>query len=880
MEDNRRLERDLVLAPNEFAYISDQTKGHIQVYTGPHKASLSATDVPVVFDDRSKKFERCSLDDSIRTFKIAPEGWYIQLKNPAENNTHPKSGSAPGSPDLSVGRKINIPGPISFALWPGQMAKVIQGHRLKSNQFLLVRVYDDTAAQQWLDSGQSVGVEPGKPDIIKEATDPESPAKKARSGPGLRKKIEAESPRLAIGQLLIIKGTDVAFFIPPTGLEVLPDEEGNFVREAVSLERLEYCLLLDQNGKKRYVQGPDVVFPKPTEKFVTQTDKNGGECFKFRAIELNPNSGIYIKVIEDYKDIDPETGQEREFKQGEELFITGEQQRIYFPREEHAIVKYSGEQIHFGTAMPKGEGRYVLDRDKGTIEIVKGPQIFLPDPRKEVIVRRVLTPDACQLMYPGNSEALDHNQRLTDKLVEQQELERFSEEQTRGGVVRRRGATKSAGSEHGTMLYASANFLTADAAPAAAGMFGDQLERRSEYTKPRTITLNNKYDGVVTVSPWTGFAIMVVNKAGQRKVVEGPATCMLEYDEELQPLVLSAGRPKGSARPKKTVYLQVHNNRVSDIVAIETNDFTQVEITLSYRVRFIGDDKEKWFAVANYTKLLSDHMRSKIRREAMTHNVEEFYRNAVDIIRNVVLGAQDENGDRSMTTFEENNMQIYDVEILQVNLVDPQIAALLGEAQKESITQVVQLARARRNLETIKQTEEYRREEKDAQDQTRQHDVALCKAGIKDDLAVELDRCLAAQSKRTAEIDVEQENAKLNELRLSIQKATQSQEIELKQAEAQLSYERMMAEARAMKEKMLAVSPQLVAALQGFSDKITLQALATSLSPFGMIDMMRGKSMIGSFKRMLAGSTLAEALPESPIPDDGGNGRHPQQPRR
>lgn len=873
------MERDLVLAPNEFAYISDQTKGHIQVYTGPHKASLSATDVPQIFDDRTKKFERCELSESIRTFKIAPEGWYVQLKNPSEKNSHPQAGSAPGVPKLDIGRKINIPGPVSFALWPGQMAKVIQGHRLKSNQFLLVRVYDDTAAQQWLDHGGEVPIKDAESE-----DEPKIPAGQHHSsGPGLRRKLAAETKQLAIGQLIIIKGTDVAFFIPPTGLEVLPDEDGNFVREAVSLERLEYCLLLDQNGKKRYLQGPDVIFPKPTEKFVTQTEKDGTECVKFRAIELNPNSGIYIKVIEKYTGIDPETGKEREFKQGEELFITGDQQRIYFPREEHAIVKYSGEQIHFGTAMPKGEGRYVLDRDEGTIEIVRGPQIFLPDPRRQVIVRRVLTPEACALMYPGNSEAMSHNQALTARLNEQKTMERFADDDTDGleaHRLTRGGRSRTKGGDAGTMLYASANFLTADVRPAAAGVFGDSLERRSEYTKPRTITLNNKYDGVVTVSPWTGFAIMVVNKAGQRKVVEGPATCMLEYDEELQPLVLSAGRPKGTAKPKKTVYLQVHNNRVSDIVSVETNDFTQVEITLSYRVRFVGEDKEKWFAVANYTKLLSDHMRSKIRREAMTHNIEEFYRNAVDIIRQVVLGAQDGEGQRPMTTFEENNMQIYDVEILQVNLVDPQIAALLGDAQKESITQVVQLARAKRNLETIKQTEVFRREEKDAQDATRQHEVVLTKAGIKDDLAIELDRCSAAKDKRIAEVNVENENQKLNDVRLAIQKSTTDQDIALKQAESQLASDRLMAEARAMQEKMKAVSPQLVAALQGFADKITLQALASSLSPFGMIDMIRGKSMIGSFKRLLEGSPLAESLPTTTTPEDeGGNGRRPQ-PRR
>jgi hypothetical protein len=53
--------------------------------------------------------------------------------------------------------------------------------------------------------------------------------------------------------------------------------------------------LLDQNGDKRYVKGPDVVFPKPTETFI----ENKGQKV-FRALELNENMGIYIKVIADY----------------------------------------------------------------------------------------------------------------------------------------------------------------------------------------------------------------------------------------------------------------------------------------------------------------------------------------------------------------------------------------------------------------------------------------------------------------------------------------------------------------------------------------------------------------------------------------------------
>src|SRR5512146_1371080 len=137
--------RDLVLAPNEYAYISDETKGIINCYVGPFKTSLSQTDKPVVFDDRKKRFIRCDLADAVRTFAIAPEGWYIQLKNPStvESKQHPKSQSVSDLPELNIGRKVNIPGPAAFALWPGQMSRVLKGHHLRSNQYLLVRVYDD-----------------------------------------------------------------------------------------------------------------------------------------------------------------------------------------------------------------------------------------------------------------------------------------------------------------------------------------------------------------------------------------------------------------------------------------------------------------------------------------------------------------------------------------------------------------------------------------------------------------------------------------------------------------------------------------------------------------------------------------------------------------
>ena len=174
MSDTNR-ERDLVLAPNEYAFISDQTKGNINVYVGPYKTSLANTDRPVMFDDATKRFEKCSLEDSMRSFIIAPEGWYVVLKNPSKDNNPPKIGTSNNLAELNVGRKVNISGPISFALWAGQMARVIRGHSLSSNQYLLVRVYDEEQARaNWEKSviktkeGEAKEVEVGEKEEDKE----------------------------------------------------------------------------------------------------------------------------------------------------------------------------------------------------------------------------------------------------------------------------------------------------------------------------------------------------------------------------------------------------------------------------------------------------------------------------------------------------------------------------------------------------------------------------------------------------------------------------------------------------------------------------------------------------------------------------------------
>jgi len=133
----------LVLAQNQHAFIQDATKGAVQVYAGPHVQALSANDVPVIYDAAKDEYVKADIKQAIRQNPFVPEGHYIVLTNPAfgKDSKLSQPGKGCNAPtDLEIGRKINILGPATFPLWPGQSAQAVPGHHLRSNQYLVVRV--------------------------------------------------------------------------------------------------------------------------------------------------------------------------------------------------------------------------------------------------------------------------------------------------------------------------------------------------------------------------------------------------------------------------------------------------------------------------------------------------------------------------------------------------------------------------------------------------------------------------------------------------------------------------------------------------------------------------------------------------------------------
>jgi major vault protein len=812
MVETRMSERDLVLNPNEFVFISDSTNGQIRCAVGPYKANLPETDYPVIFREDTKQFVRVELFKAIQLFAIAPEGWYIILKNPSEE--HPLPAKPNAMPSLEMGRKVNIPGPNSFALWPGQMKKVVKGHYLRSNQYLLVRVYDEGQAKQnWTKA------------IIK----PQEGSKEETKTLPL--------PDITIGRLLVIKGTEISFYIPPTGVEVVSVADKQYIRDAVTLETLEYCILLGENGEKRYIKGPAVVFPEPTETFIEQ---NGSK--KFKAYELNEISGIYLKVISEYKE------GEVQHTAGDELFITGKEQAIYFPRPEHAIIKYGDKEIHHAIAIPAGEGRYVLDRLGGQISLVKGPKVFLPDPRAEVIVRRVLNPNLCDLWFPGNLEAITYNKSLLMLLEESKAL----------GP---QGAVGAPGTL-GETSYVSQQLFAARSAPVAAkGMVADDFKRGTSYTPPRTITLDTKYEGAVSINVWTGYAILITSKTGKREVVIGPTTVLLEYDETLESMELSTGTPKVDSKLFKTAYLRVLNNKVSDIIDAETSDLCPVKILVSYRVNFEGN-KDKWFDVENYVKFLTDHLRSLIRNAVKQCSISDFYGRSIAIIRDCVLGvAKEDTHQRPGRNFDENGMRVYECEVLNVEISNPTVQKMLIDAQTSSIQYTISLAKNKSSLDYTIENEEIKRHIRQEEHDTFKHTVGISIEYIELQMREALAKVKAKYESEKQELVDDSDRLVLvhkNALQeLETAKASNDQAVIFKKEQQLLDIEKMQAQTEAEIKKLGAVSTELISALQSFGDKATLESLAKSMSPMAILG---GESLVDVMNKLLKGTKLEGLL--------------------
>lgn len=866
-----RVQNELVLSPGESAVTQDLTSGVLKVHTGPGVVNTTGQEYPVRFDSKTGKFVRVALNEAAQQNVMAQQGQYIVLSNPASNGKQPDPKSKMTAADLNMGQRVIIQGPSTFALWPGQHASVIDGHNLRFNQYLLIRIRDEEAAKEnWTKGVIKAAADAGGADSDQEKTSAQS--KKASNATKLQRTslFDRVPDDLAVGKHYIVRGDEFSFYIPPTGVEVVPDN-GNYVRDAVTLERLEYCILVSESGTKRYERGPKVVFPQPTERFYEETSK-GQSHIVFQPIELNAIQGIQIKVISDYE----ENG--RKYKEGEELFIRGSETPIYFPREEHSMVSYDGKHKHFATAVPAGEARYVLERETGKINTVYGPTMLLPDPRSEVIVRRVLTEKQCALWYPGNQEAAKYNSALRslERGVSSTRGAISEGEVTRSRKIRSSPASLSAVSGLGDKSTVHSDTLAIGA---------EEFERSATYTEPRTVTLDTKFSGVPTVEVYTGYAVMVVDKNGNRRVEVGPKTILLKYDETLEVLSMSTGKPKNTDQLLQTVYLRVKNNQLSDLISAETKDHVNVTFKVSLRGDFTGEPN-KWFDVENYVKLVTDHVRSVAKAAIRKLTIEELYSDPAGSLRSIILGEKTGEGRKGMS-FPENGFALNDVEVLGFDVGDATIAKMLLDTQHRVVEANIGLALAEKKLLIEKRTEELNR------------DRALTKAEsakLDANLAAEVDKFTMTLKGEAVARSLELELAKLNakatefakqattleaEMKLLDEKTTAENERRRKTAELdnqiskallEIALTKSAAETKAVVERFQAASGTFAEALVAMGSQETMVKVAEAM---GLQNYIGGPNLVTALKSVFEGTpigTLVNGTITKALPNGHSNG--------
>jgi major vault protein len=336
------------------------------------------------------------------------------------------------------------------------------------------------------------------------------------------------------------------------------------------------------------------------------------------------------------------------------------------------------------------------------------------------------------------------------------------------------------------------------------------------------------------------YAVLVTAK-DRREVVRGPRTRILSFDEDLEVLTLSTGKPKTDEALLRTCFLQTDGNKVSDIVRVKTSDHVELDVTLSYRVSFVagedGKGAERWFNVKNYVALLCDHLGSIVRGAVRATRIEDFHARSTDVIRSVILGER-KDGKRDGRKFEENGMMVYDVEVLDVRILDEDVKKLLSDSQRTAIVS-----------ELAKKHEGFRLEDENLKEQVNQAVIGARSATLIKERELEAAKRALCEARTSSAVEVDRLE--------KVGKATNESasmgilaEARAKAGEQELSLENqaLAAKVEAFRSQMGALQPELIATLKLLGNQYASAEITKNLSPLAILG---GTSVAEVLERLL-----------------------------
>lgn len=819
---------------SQFAWLASKKDGTIKVVFGPDPLETTEDDLWLAQDpvDPTKVRVVTNPLEAIRDFIDLSPGKFAILTNPAKAiEDYPNGSWARGRKELaalSYGTKRVIASG-HFPLWPGQDVEVKDVYRLLPSDYLIVQIVGDVDEDAPY-YGVTARCASDIAVVVEETGETLSQPKPAETGEGEAappavtvKSVEAPKPVFQPGQRIRISGTPT--YIPPTGVEVVEEVvegvlTGNEIRKAVMLGPTEFCSLIDRDGQLQRKPGQGRVFPGPYDLVQTQGSRNNGV---YDAYHLRDDRGLLIRVVAD-------TISAAELK----------------------------------AQLPDGVALLEETYTKGDEIFIQGVSAYLvPSSAIEVI-----DPET-RLPHVGN----DHSSVFVQAI----------------------GVDQKSGIYVADVKTGNVELVRGEKSEVLDPRYKKHVHRRVPgYNWNLTIGHGSPHKRVIPTSfvdtEWAiavpipnNEAVLITSRSGRRCVV-GPCEELLLFDEQLQILGLSRGKPKSDKDIKETCFLRVDGTNVSDQVSLQTKDYVTVEVDLSYGVRFVGETDEeraKWFAYTNYVQFFCDHLRSVLRAEARKLTLAELIEKIAEFVRDTVLGLKPEDGRRTGRKFDENNMLVYEVEVLDWNIPDVAVADKISQTNRNVVTRQLDDADKRNALESQRVQAEADDAIKELQHEmlVRDKDLRMAQAEASNHVAVrshELEHALQlrkhedsmAVQKQQADLTDELKTRELARQKKSSDLADAIKKQENATAEAHTSalvdieIRKIAKAADADVARLAALQPKLVEAITGAANAQLAGEVARHLpeASGGILGPILGAGGAKALRQFLQGTPMEQAL--------------------
>lgn len=213
-------------------------------------------------------------------------------------------------------------------------------------------------------------------------------------------------------------------------------------------------------------------------------------------------------------------------------------------------------------------------------------------------------------------------------------------------------------------------------------------------------------------------------------------------------------------------------------------------------------------------------------------------------------------------------MRVYDVEVLKVEMKDAAIEKLLVSQQREAMNHTLQLASARRNLEFTIQNEEIKQKALSAEAVTKEKETQFKKDELDQKTGLDLATIAASQRTENERIALGKSKEEAETVLHGIRTARKQVELNQANDEAERQALRHLRdlekEVEAVVKRGAAITPDLIAALTAFGERLSIERLAEAMAPLSIIGGGK-RSVTEIFGDMLKGTPLAKHL----LPSNG-----------